>query len=223
MSSISWFSNNTIIPQLVSKAIVLFCCFPVHECSHAWMAARLGDHTAEREGRITLNPFKHLNLWGTIMLVVFGMGYAKPVPVNTCNLRKPKTDYAIVSLAGPISNLIMGLAFLLIENAIYCLTGVGNETVWVFILYCMRYAAYINFSLAIFNLIPVPPLDGYHALLALVPNKVYNKAVRLERYSVYALLGLLLILSIFRVSPITAAAQNLFNTADGLCELLFHK
>lgn len=223
MSSLSGIWDNSIFNQFIAKAIVIICCFPIHECAHAWMAARLGDHTAERADRITLNPFKHLDLWGTIMMLAFGMGYAKPVPVNPHNLRRPKKDSAIVSLAGPMSNLIMAVSFLLIEHVMFLAAG-ENEygAVGAFIAYCFRYAAYINFGLVVLNLIPLPPLDGYHALIALVPNRLYNMLVRLELYSVYVVLGLFLILSFFRVSPISAAAQNMFSSVDGLFYQMFH-
>ena len=105
MTSFSGLLDNAVFIRLVAKAIVIFCCFPVHEYAHARTAYNLGDHTGEMAGRITLNPFKHLDLWGTIMLIVLGVGYAKPVPVNIGNFHKPKRDFAIVSLAGPISNL----------------------------------------------------------------------------------------------------------------------
>lgn len=217
------FSSNSIMTQLIAKAIVIFCCFPVHECAHAWMAARLGDHTAERAGRITLNPFKHLDLWGTIMLVAFGVGYAKSVPVNTHNFRNPKKDYAIVSLAGPMSNLIMAVMFLLLDHIVYAVAGAisGYGAGLAFISYCLSYAAYINFGLTVLNLIPIPPLDGYHVLMAFVPNRFYYRVERFERYSVYALLGLFLVFSFFKTSPVAAAAQGLFNSVDYVYCMLF--
>ena len=89
-SGLSNILNGYVCARLIAKAIVLLVCFPVHECAHAWMAAKLGDHTGERAGRITLNPFAHLDMWGSIMLRALGMGYARPVPVNTYNLRKPR-------------------------------------------------------------------------------------------------------------------------------------
>lgn len=123
MGTMSGIWSNMIIPQLLAKAIIIFCCFPVHECAHAWMTEKLGDPTGAREGRVTLNPIRHLDLWGTIMLIAFGVGYAKPVPVNTYNFQKPRKDHAIVSLAGPMSNLIMATAFLLIGHLIHLTAG----------------------------------------------------------------------------------------------------
>ena len=223
MSSLSGIWENSIIAQLITKAIVVFCCFPVHECAHAWMAAKLGDHTAEREGRITLNPFKHLDLWGTIMLLAFGMGYAKSVPVNPNNFRRPKKDSLIVSLAGPMSNLIMAVVFLLIEHIISFAAGENGYCKAVAFISCyLSYAAYINFGLTVLNLIPIPPLDGYHALLALVPNHFYNRLTRLELHSVYVILGLVLVCSFFKISPVSVAAQNMFSSVDGVFYQMFH-
>ncbi len=217
MSSFLGIWDNSILTQLIPKAIVVFCCFPIHECAHAWMAAKLGDHTAERAGRISLNPFEHLDFWGTIMLLTIGMGFAKPVPVNPYNLRRPKKDSAIVSLAGPMSNLIMAVAFLLTEHIIILAAGKnGYGTVVAFIAYCLRCASYINFGLMVFNLIPLPPLDGYHVLIALLPNKFYNMLARLEKYSVYVVMLLFLVFCIFKISPVSAVAQNMFSMVDDL-------
>lgn len=223
MGSFSSIYNNSIVLGLIAKAIVILCCFPVHECAHAWMASKLGDNTGERTGRITLNQFKHLDLWGTIMLFLLGVGYAKPVPVNANNFSKPKRDSAIVSLAGPMSNLIMAVAFLFIEHVLYAISGgsVGYGTIWSLAAYCLRYASYINFGLAVLNLIPLPPLDGYRVFLALVPDRFYYRITRIERHSVYILLGLLLVFSFMRISPVTAAAQSMFNSVDSVYSVLF--
>ncbi len=224
MGTMSGIWSNMIIPQLLAKAIIIFCCFPVHECAHAWMAEKLGDPTGAREGRVTLNPIRHLDLWGTIMLIAFGVGHAKPVPVNTYNFQKPRKDHAIVSLAGPMSNLIMATAFLLIGHLIHLTAGagIGYGDIIGFIVYCLRYAAYINFGLTVLNLIPIPPMDGYHVLIALVPYRFSHRVARLERYSVYALLGLLLVFSFFRISPISAAAQSMYDSVDSLYGFVFH-
>ena len=222
MPSFSGMWGNSIATMLIAKAIVIFCCFPVHECAHAWMAAKLGDHTAERAGRITLNPLKHLDLWGTLMLIAFGMGYAKPVPVNSYIFRRPKKDFAIVSLAGPMSNLIMAVAILLIEHIVYLASGGAvYGTVLDFIIYCLRSAAYINFGLTVLNLIPMPPLDGYRVLLALLPDHYSSKLARHEMHLLYVVLGLFLVFSLFRLSPVSAAAQGMFSSVDNLFYQMF--
>ncbi len=215
--------NNSIVTQLVAKAIIIFCCFPVHECAHAWMANKLGDYTGASAGRITLNPLKHLDLWGTIMLVLFGFGYAKPVPVNTDNFRSPKRDHAIVSMAGPMANLIMAVTFLFIGLLIHIKLdfGNGNNDFMSLMADILRYAAYINFELTVLNLIPIPPLDGYRVLSGLLPYKFSRWTIKLEKYSTYALLGLFLLFSLFAVSPISSVAHSLYDSVSTLYGVLF--
>lgn len=208
--------NGITWTELIAKVIIIFCCFPIHECAHAWAALKLGDHTAERSGRVTLNPFAHLDPWGTIMILAFGVGYAKPVPVNSYNFRNPKRDMAWVAMAGPISNLMMAICFLLIGKVIYLVGGTGGEyaNIPMMVMYCMRFAAYININLAVFNLIPIPPLDGSRVMMALAPDSVYYKIERLERYSAYLVLGLILVLNLLRISPVAAISGRLFRVLD---------
>ena len=210
------FFNGITWMQLIAKAIVIFCCIPIHECAHAWVALKLGDHTAERYGRVTLNPFAHLDPWGTIMILAFGVGYAKPVPVTSYNFRKPKLDMAWVAVAGPLSNLVMAICFLLIGKINYLVDGTGGTyaNISMTVMSFMRFAAYININLAVFNLIPIPPLDGSRVLMALVPDGVYYRLERLERYSVYLILGLILILNLLGITPVAALSGRLFNALD---------
>jgi Zn-dependent protease len=137
----------------------------VHEFSHAWMAKRCGDMTSEEQGRVTLNPFKHIDAMGFIMLLVAGFGWAKPVQFNEQNLRNPKTDVIKIAVAGPLSNAITAM-ILSILFSIYSHFTSGNYTTVVQIVNeVFIYAIYINWGLFIFNLIPLPPLDGSHLLL----------------------------------------------------------
>jgi Zn-dependent protease len=99
-----------------ARVFVILCCFPIHECAHAWTADRLGDPTARTRGRISLNPFRHLDFMGTVFILLMGVGYAKPVPVNINNFRHKKRDFALTSLAGPISNLLMTVLFLMLHQ-----------------------------------------------------------------------------------------------------------
>ena len=104
-----------MVAGLLSSIFVVFCTLPIHEFAHAVVADRLGDPTARRKGRLTLNPFAHLDLWGCLMIVLVGFGYAKPVPVNMRNFKNPKAGMAIVALAGPLSNLVMAILFLILR------------------------------------------------------------------------------------------------------------
>ncbi len=148
----------------------LFICIPVHECAHAFVAKRLGDDTAERKGRLTLNPFAHIDMLGMIMMFVCSIGWAKPTPVDLrrCTKVKIRTANMLVSAAGPLSNLIMAFIFMIIFRLI-CLFGGGS--VMAQIALCVYYIANLNAFLAVFNLIPVPPFDGYHILASFLPAK----------------------------------------------------
>ena len=110
-----------------ARVFVILCCFPIHECAHAWVADRLGDHTGRRQGRITLNPMRHLDLLGTLTIFLFGVGYAKPVPVSLQNFKNPKRDFALTALAGPVSNLLMAILLLIIGRLV---SGGGEHQVW---------------------------------------------------------------------------------------------
>ena len=178
-----------MVAGLLSSIFVVFCTLPIHEFAHAVVADRLGDPTARRKGRLTLNPFAHLDLWGCLMIVLVGFGYAKPVPVNMRNFKNPKAGMAIVALAGPLSNLVMAILFLILR---WVFSVYGTSDFTLILAYFFYYAAYINVSLAVFNLLPIPPLDGSRIATALIPNETYYKIMQYERYIMIGLFVLLL-------------------------------
>ena len=174
----------------VAYGAVLLVCLPVHEFAHGLVAYWCGDKTAKYQGRLSLNPFRHLDLWGTIMILTVGIGYAKAVPVNTFNLRNRKRDMILVSLAGPLSNLLMAVLsagifrvcslFVTDINLLYAL--------WLLFVWVMMS---VNISLMVFNLLPIPPLDGSRLWSSLLPGKW---AYELERNSQYITMGLFVLL-----------------------------
>ena len=168
---------------------VLFCTLPVHEFAHAWAAVKLGDETPKNQGRLTLNPLAHLSLLGSLMILVAGFGYAKPVPVNTRNLKNPKKDFALISLAGPASNLIKAAKFFLLTNKTF--RFLSPSLLSQVIYYFFYFAATINVNLAVFNLLPIPPLDGSRLWGLVLPDKYYYTVLQYERYIMLALLFLL--------------------------------
>lgn len=182
------FSMDLVV-GLCSSLFVVFCTMPIHEFAHAFAADKLGDRTARMNGRLTLRPMAHLDLMGCLMILLVGFGYAKPVPVNMRNFKKPKLGMAVTALAGPVSNLLMALFFLILR--VVAIIFVHSDFADVLELF-FYYAAYINVSLAVFNLLPIPPLDGSRIATALIPNKYYYKIMQYERYIMLALFVLLL-------------------------------
>ena len=187
------------IPYYILTAIAVLISLTVHEYSHGLAAYKLGDTTARDMGRLTLNPIKHLDPIGALCLLFFHVGWAKPVPINARNFKHPKRDFAITALAGPVSNLIMAFVFsglyLLLAAA---LSGVEftSNVLYYFALYSLQllYLFHIiNTGLGIFNLIPVPPLDGSRILNVVLPPKWYFGIMKYERVIYYCLLGWLLI------------------------------
>lgn len=172
------------IPTLIARVLVLLIAFTIHELAHALTADYLGDPTPRRMGRITLNPLKHLDPFGTLLLIIAGFGWAKPVMVNPMNMRgNPRTSMAIVAAAGPISNILMALlAALVFRLGLVDFTTfppTGNIPSLSFLL---SEFIWINLILAFFNLIPVPPLDGSKILFAILPSEMAYRLRPLEQY-----------------------------------------
>lgn len=173
---------------LLARAFVVFCCLPIHELAHGYAAYKLGDNTAKNHGRLTFNPLAQLNPIGTIMIFLFGIGYANPVPVNPANFKNPKKGMALTALAGPVSNLIMGFIFVF---AAYASGSFFHSAAAQYFVSFLYYAASVNVTLAVFNLIPIPPLDGSRILSVFLPDNVYFGIMRYERYIMIAFMVLL--------------------------------
>lgn len=188
----SYLFSNPAVFLAVAAAIVLALAF--HEFAHAYVAYRMGDTTAADHGRLTLNPLAHLDLVGTLCLVLVGFGWGKPVPVNEANLRNRRWGGLWVSLAGPVSNIVLGLAIATISRL---LGGSVGELVSIFFVYFIG----INFVLAVFNLIPVPPLDGSNILFSLLPYRFRALEYQLRRNGLWIVLGLLLLLNVANWNP----------------------
>lgn len=181
----------SIIIYILSSLAVIFLTLPVHEFAHGFAATKLGDPTPRYQGRMTLNPFAHIDWIGAACILLFGFGWAKPVQVNSNNFRNPKRDMAITAFAGPLSNLIVAFAALLINNILKLIALNTLISAFYYIGFFFYYIALINVSLAVFNLIPIPPLDGSRLLSALLPYKYYYALMRYERYIFFGLIALL--------------------------------
>ena len=187
----------TLIQKIVIFVLPILFAITLHEAAHGWMAKKLGDRTAEMMGRVTLNPIKHIDLIGTILvpLVVymvsgFVFGWAKPVPVNWNNLRNPRRDVALVALAGPAANLLMAFFWSLMIHLGYLF--IETHEWFALPLMLMGVAGVlINTLLMALNLIPIPPLDGGRILTALLPPKMAQVYARLEGYGLFIMVILL--------------------------------
>lgn len=171
--------NTYTILQFFSRVVTLLLVMPVHEAAHALVAKWLGDDTAERQGRISLNPFSHLDLMGSILIVFTGFGWAKPVQVNPNRMKNPRAGYALIALAGPVSNLIVAFLSILVwacllctESGISCYMYNNDSNIMYSVLVLLQFLFSVNIGLAMFNLIPVPPLDGFNVLRFFLGEKI---------------------------------------------------
>ena len=209
--------TSLLIIIVLSRMFVVLCCMPVHEMAHAYAAYKCGDDTAKLKGRLTINPFAHLDLIGTLMILFFGIGYANPVPVNPARLKHPKKNMALISFAGPLANIIMSFIFIFLTYFLMFIAPTNN--VIYMIASFFSYAAQVNVTLAVFNLIPIPPLDGSKILTAVLPDKIYFSLMRYERYIMIGLF-VLLFLGVLN-GPITWLSNILLNIISFIPSLIF--
>ncbi len=197
---------ETLIRYL-TMAIVIVTAFPIHELAHALVADRLGDHTAREQGRLTMNPFAHLDLFGTLALLLFGFGWAKPVPINPSHFKKPKRDLVLTALAGPLSNLCLAFLLMIVFKVYLSFANMGTTAGIVFgqVIYTILWT---NLMLALFNLLPVPPLDGSQLFQAVLPLRARMRMVKYEKYF-YIALVLLLYVGILQI-PLQFLGNALF-------------
>lgn len=179
---------------LVSAAAALLC-ITIHELSHGWVAWRLGDPTAKNAGRLTLNPIKHLDVVGLMMLLVAKVGWAKAVPVDMRYFKRPKQGMALTALAGPVSNFLLAFVAVGVSSAVFHLAPLNRVTLLA-LCFCSNLAL-LSVGLGLFNLIPISPLDGSKVLYALLPDRAYFTILRYEKY-VMGVLILLTFLGVFR-------------------------
>lgn len=211
------FSFVDFIIYTFSALVVIFITLPIHEFAHGFIATKLGDTTPRYQGRLTLNPFAHIDYIGALMIIVAGFGWAKPVQINARNFKRVKLGMAITAIAGPIANLILALISMLIFYTITAITQMAGFFAYVALVFL--YIASINISLAVFNLIPIPPLDGSRLLSALLPDRIYYKLMAYERY--FFLVLMLLIFTGVLDYPLDFLYDIIFRGIEKLAALPF--
>ena len=186
-SIINGFDFTPLLDILLS-ILPAMVCITFHEMCHGLTAYALGDDTAKRAGRLTLNPIRHIDLYGLVMLAVFHIGWAKPVPVNMYRFKNPKRGMAVTALAGPVSNVLLTVVVMFLFGfTYYPLLGLNYGH---YVIYVIRTTAYMSIGLAVFNLLPIPPLDGSKVLFSVIPSELYEKLMRYERYGMLLLIVL---------------------------------
>lgn len=203
--------------ELLSGVIPSLICITLHELSHGYVAYRLGDDTAKRAGRLTLNPLKHLDPIGLLMMLTVHFGFAKPVPVNMYRFKDPKRGMAITALAGPLSNVLITIVFLFLYGAL--INPLNGSSVGKYVLDMIYLTAYISMGYAVFNLLPVPPLDGSKVVFSLMDERRYRSLMQYERYGGIALM--LLVWSGVLGRPLSAAIRWAFTKLLPIAGLSF--
>lgn len=174
------------ILSLILSIPGLLIALTFHEFAHGYAAYRMGDNTARYSGRLSLNPLDHLDIWGTLCLLFFHFGWAKPVPINPANFRDQKKGIIIVSLAGPFANFLLAFVCAVVCKILVRFTAASE--IAVFFYQVFLYAEVMNVGLMVFNLIPIPPLDGSKVLMEFLPPRARYEMYRIERYSGIVLL-----------------------------------
>ena len=209
-----------LLINLCVRVFIIFCVLPIHEFAHGYIAYKLGDDTAKLKGRLTMNPLAHVDPFGALMVLLVGFGYAKPVPVNIGKFKrgKRKQYMAYTAFAGPVSNIIMATIFTFFYCMIYYkFLHLGEGIVYVALF--LSVAAQINISLAVFNLLPIPPLDGSRILNAVLPDRIYYKLMQYERYIVLVIFALIF-LNVLD-GPIALLSGIIESLIMRLCEIPF--
>jgi Zn-dependent protease len=206
-----------ITTEFLIRIPAILLALTLHELSHALTACKLGDPTARDQGRLTLNPLAHLDLLGTIMLLTGLFGWAKPVPVNPCNLRNPKRDLMLISVAGPLSNIIQALCCGFIIRAIIAFApttataaALQETPLTRYLILFLILAFWINSGLAFFNLLPLYPLDGSKILAWFLPDKYIEGYMRATRYAMPLIFGLVIIGALTKINILPTILNPLF-------------
>lgn len=210
------------LAQMLSVAFVILCVLPLHEFAHGWVAWKLGDPTAANAGRLTMNPLRSLDPMGALAILLVGFGWAKPVPVNPRYFKNPKRGMALTALAGPVSNLLAALvgAFIAMSMMVSAAYGNGFNVITNFIFQVVYYYVVVNISLAVFNLIPIPPLDGSRIVGMFLSDRALAAYYRNQQ--AMSLVLMLLLISGKMSGPLSVAQQAVTNVIFAVARFPFH-
>lgn len=225
MDAIANIWNNldwSVLTNMLMRVIPALLCITLHELSHGYIAWRLGDNTARDAGRLTLNPIRHIDPMGLLMMLVFRFGWAKPVPVNMFRFQNPKRGMAITALAGPVSNLLICIVFLFLYGLLYIPLGVRSAlgSAGGSILEMTYTTAVLSLGMGVFNLLPIPPLDGSKVLYSVLSDEAYLRLMRYERYGIIVLW--VLVATGVLGSPVSGVVSWLYDKLFAVAELGFN-
>lgn len=208
---------TAIVAQIISVLFVAIVILPLHECAHGLIAVKLGDNTPKWDRRLTLNPLASLDPMGALWLLLFGIGWAKPVQVNPRNFKNPKRDMALVALAGPVANLLAALigAIIFVPYVIFVLSNHANVITYFFFYFLSSYIT-VNVSLAVFNFIPIPPLDGSRIVAAFLSDKAMYTYYRYQ--NIIVMIFFVILLSGSLNTPLNIAENYLCNAMLWIAE-----
>lgn len=209
-----------IVIHILAILMIIFLVLPFHEWAHAWVASLLGDTSIKYRGRLSLNPLSHIDYMGALCLLLFGFGWAKPVPVDDRYFKNPKVGMAITALAGPLANIVAAMVGgFVFYGVVYLAPAFIGTTVGYYMLMFLEYYIVINCSLAVFNLLPIPPLDGSKILFAFLPDKWVYKFYQYQQYFTIALFVLLWV-GVFDI-PLSFLQNAVTGFVSTVCSLPF--